>query len=387
MSKIIEKAKKILKEVCKKYKHHDKDIMQGVEGEQLHVLDVLDWVEKLNTKASNPLKLAALFHDIDRVVTPKMGGGFKGERSGKAYLEHKKMHAQRSTKFIIPILKKNNVTKNILARVEFLIIHHDDTGEEIEKINDSDLNYLVAADSFAFFTSVAPKLFEVEGKERIKDKIKFMVDKLPDFARILLWEYQLENEVFNNLKNEIIKEYYIKNNPREKEYKYCPSCTTKLVRKAIDRKKLLSCPKCGFIFWNNPKPVVSVILKKDGEILLIKRAKEPLKNFWCLPGGYIDYSEKPEVALIREVKEETSLNVKIDKLVGVYQIDNDPRGINLDIIYFGLIIDGVLKLNKESSEFRYFAKDTLPKLIAYKHREVIQDWKRKKRYLKLSPFD
>ncbi len=378
MTSIIENSKKIFSDICEKYKCHDKDIMQGVEGEKLHALDVLDWTGKLNPNAPISLKLAALFHDIDRVITPKtpkMGGGFKGDRGSKSYLEYKKKHAKRSAEFIIPILKKNNISSSILKKIEFLIIHHDDIGKEIEKIDNTELNYLAAADSFAFFTSIAPKLFEVEGKERIRDKIIFMIDKLPDFARILLWEHQLENVVFDDLKNEIIKKYYIKNNPREKEYNFCPSCTAKLTRKTVEKIKLLSCTKCSFIFWNNPKPTVSIILKKDGKILLIKRAKKPLKDFWCLPGGYIDYSEKPENALIRETEEETGLNIKIDKLVGVYQIDNDPRGINLDIIYSGSIMGGKLSLNKESSESRYFSIDALPKLIAYKHREAIRDWK------------
>jgi ADP-ribose pyrophosphatase YjhB (NUDIX family) len=167
-----------------------------------------------------------------------------------------------------------------------------------------------------------------------------------------------------------------KNNPREKEYIFCPSCTTKLVRKVINKESLLSCPKCGFIFWNNPKPVVSVILEKNGKILLVKRAKEPLKGYWCLPGGYVCYSEKPEDALMREVKEETNLNIRIGKLIGVYQIDNDPRGINLDIIYAGLIVGNELETNEESSEFGFFSIDKLPELIAYKHEVAIQDWKK-----------
>ncbi|MFA4937051.1 MAG: DUF4202 family protein [Patescibacteria group bacterium] len=376
MNNTIEKAKKILEQICRRFECHDKDIMQGVKGERLHALDVLDWIEKLNPSASTALKLAALFHDIDRVVTPKVGGGFKGDRSSRAYLEHKKLHAKRSVKFIVPILKKNNIKSDIIKRINFLITNHDDTGDKVEKLNDQDLNYLVTADSFAFFTSIAPKLFKAEGRGRIKDKIRFMVSKLPDSARIFLWEYQLENNIFNSFKNEIIKEFYIKNNPREKEYNFCPTCSNQLKRKLVDRQRLLFCPKCNFVFWNNPKPVVSVILKKQGKILLIKRAKTPLKNFWCLPGGYVNYSEKPESALIREVKEETNLDIKVDKLVGVYQIDNDPRGINLDIIYFGSIIGGESRLNKESSEVRYFSMDTLPKLIAYKHREAIQDWRR-----------
>lgn len=207
----IKKSKILLENVCKEYKDR-KGIMQGIAGENNHALDVLNWVEKLNPKASIALKLAALFHDIDRVVTPEVGGGFKGDRNSKEYLQHKKNHARRSAEFIIPLLKKNKVVSGvILKKTLFLIIHHDDTGEEVAKINDIELNYLVSADSFAFFTSIAPKLFKAEGIERIKDKIRFMVDKLPDFARQLLRQQQLKNKIFNDLKNEIIEEYYTLN--------------------------------------------------------------------------------------------------------------------------------------------------------------------------------
>ena len=164
-------------------------------------------------------------------------------------------------------------------------------------------------------------------------------------------------------------------NPREKKFKFCPTCSTELIRKKIDRRNLLACPNCSFIFWNNPKPVTSVILEREGKILLLKRGKEPLKGLWVLPGGYIDYEEKPEQAILRETKEETNLDIKITKLINVYQIDNDPNGINLDIIYAGKIVSGAIKTNEESAEYNFFALDELPELIAYKHREAILDWK------------
>lgn len=214
MNKIIADAENLLSDVCKQYQCHDKDIMQGVEGEKLHALDVLAWVEKLAKKPSVALKLAALFHDIDRIVTPKAGGGFKGKRNSKEYFQHKKRHAARSANFIIPLLKKIAVSDNILKKTKFLILHHDDTGEEIVKLKNSDLNYLVAADSFAFFTSIAPKLYEIEGEEKIKDKIKFMTEKMPEFARIKLWKHSLENKIFNEIKNEIIQNYYAKHKNR-----------------------------------------------------------------------------------------------------------------------------------------------------------------------------
>ncbi|MFA5076171.1 MAG: NUDIX hydrolase [Patescibacteria group bacterium] len=164
--------------------------------------------------------------------------------------------------------------------------------------------------------------------------------------------------------------------PREKQYKFCPTCRAELARREIDRRQLLACPKCDFIFWNNPKPVTSVILAKAGQVLMVKRKQEPLQGYWVLPGGYIDYGETPQAAAIREAKEETNLDVRIKDLVGVYQIDNDPRGHNIDIIYCADIIGGQLAINEESAEFDFFDVESLPELIAYTHRQAIGDWQK-----------
>jgi NADH pyrophosphatase NudC (nudix superfamily) len=86
----------------------------------------------------------------------------------------------------------------------------------------------------------------------------------------------------------------------EKYYKFCPSCKVKLERKLIDGRERFFCPNCDFVFWNNPKPVVSILLHDNGRILMIQRANEPLKDYWCLPGGYVNYDEKLEEAIRRE---------------------------------------------------------------------------------------
>ncbi|OGM18246.1 hypothetical protein A2686_03515 [Candidatus Woesebacteria bacterium RIFCSPHIGHO2_01_FULL_38_10] len=211
----LDEAKKLLQNICDKHWQYDKYIMQGVDGEKAHALDVLAWVEKLNNKATLALQLAALFHDIDRVVTPKKGGGFKGDRKSKAYLQHKKDHAKRSVNYIIPCLNEIEINNETLGRVEFLILHHDDTGKEVEELNDPELNYLVAADTFAFFTSIWPKLLATEGMDRLKDKVRFMIDKIPDFLRVQLFKLQLEDKYVNEVKNETIQEYYRYNNPKQ----------------------------------------------------------------------------------------------------------------------------------------------------------------------------
>ena len=163
-------------------------------------------------------------------------------------------------------------------------------------------------------------------------------------------------------------------NPREKEYRFCPTCASGLVYKSIDNRTLRACPECSFVFWNNPKPVTSIIIPQDGKVLMIQRARPPLLGYWCLPGGYISYGEEPRDAAMREAKEETNLDVEITDLVGVYTIDNCPTGHKIDIIYFGHFVGGVFTPNEEAQSCQYFSVDNLPEKIAYKHREAIADW-------------
>ena len=60
-----------------------------------------------------------------------------------------------------------------------------------------------------------------------------------------------------------------------------------------------------------------VILNKNKEFLLLKRKNEPAKDQWWVPGGRIKKGEKTEKAVLRKVKEETGLNIKIKKMLGV----------------------------------------------------------------------
>lgn len=198
---------KLLDEACEENRHRDAEIMQGIDGEKEHAKAVLLWVEKLTENPPIELKISALFHDVDRIVTPGVGGGFKGDRKSKEYEQHKKAHAKRSADYIYLKLIQNRVSNQLAETVKFLILHHDDTGSEIEALSNKELNILVSADSLAFFNSIAPKLYKAEGEQRLKDKIRFMVDKMPVFARNMLASQQLENEVFNRIKDEIIKEF------------------------------------------------------------------------------------------------------------------------------------------------------------------------------------
>ena len=90
----------------------------------------------------------------------------------------------------------------------------------------------------------------------------------------------------------------------------------------------------------NPTPTVDTIIQKDSKILLVKRKKDPFKQKMVLPGGFVNEGEKVEDAAIREVKEETSLDIELENILGVYSDPSrDPRGHIMSTVFIGKISD------------------------------------------------
>lgn len=92
------------------------------------------------------------------------------------------------------------------------------------------------------------------------------------------------------------------------QFKFCPKCGSSDFLEYNNKSK--KCSECGFnYYFNSSAAVVAVIENKNGEILVARRAKDPAKDTFDLPGGFIDMFETAEEAICREVKEETRLNV------------------------------------------------------------------------------
>ena len=85
--------------------------------------------------------------------------------------------------------------------------------------------------------------------------------------------------------------------------------------------------------YRNPVPTVDAIIELTGDrVVLIERKNAPLG--WAFPGGFVDYGEKVEDACIREAKEETTLDVTLVELLGVYSDpDRDPRQHTMSVVF------------------------------------------------------
>jgi len=129
--------------------------------------------------------------------------------------------------------------------------------------------------------------------------------------------------------------------------------------------------------YKTPKLTVDGVILENGEILLIKRAREPFKGKWALPGGFVEYNEKVEDAVIREIREETGVNAEIKELVGVYSDPKrDPRGHTISIVFLLDIISGEIKYGDDACNAKFFNLKELPEL-SFDHDKIISDVKRR----------
>lgn len=91
-------------------------------------------------------------------------------------------------------------------------------------------------------------------------------------------------------------------------FKYCPKCGSSHFEENNFKSK--KCADCGFIYYfNSSASAAAFITNKDGQLLVARRAKEPAKGTFDLPGGFVDMAETAEEAVIREIKEETGLSL------------------------------------------------------------------------------
>ena len=125
----------------------------------------------------------------------------------------------------------------------------------------------------------------------------------------------------------------------------------------------------------NPALTVDAIAIKDGQIVLIKRKNPPFQGSYALPGGFVDYGETVENAVIREFKEETGLDAEIQEFIGIYsEPDRDPRGHTVSVVFELKITGGTMLAGDDAAEVSLFPLNELPNL-AFDHAKIIAKFK------------
>jgi 8-oxo-dGTP diphosphatase len=116
-----------------------------------------------------------------------------------------------------------------------------------------------------------------------------------------------------------------------------------------------------------PRITSAVLVMHDGKFLLAERNKENYRGYWVIPGGGVEFGETTKDAAIREIKEETNLDVDIIKLIGYKEIINVP-GKYHSLVFFYLAkpkhtdIKTAVKPEEDISSAKFFTIDELKKL-------------------------
>lgn len=132
--------------------------------------------------------------------------------------------------------------------------------------------------------------------------------------------------------------------------------------------------------WQN---LTAIVEFPSNQILLVKRGTVVFKGYWALPGGRVDPGETAEQAIVREVKEETGLDVMIVKKIGEYHESGVQDGIRYDYYPTCFVvkpIGGKIKRpKKEIEDIKLVDLKNTPENLAFEHSSMIRDYMRIKR--------
>ena len=144
-------------------------------------------------------------------------------------------------------------------------------------------------------------------------------------------------------------------------YNFCPRCGTKLKQNGDS----LHCQQCNFEIYANPAPTTTVFVIQNNQVLLAKRKINPKKGTWDSPGGFVETGESIEAGAIREMKEETNLDIKIVKIFGSHPdlYDNKPT---VTIGVLAEIIGGKLTPGDDVASLHWVDLDKIPNEFGFK---------------------
>ena len=153
--------------------------------------------------------------------------------------------------------------------------------------------------------------------------------------------------------------------------KYCSSCATPLEVGESNGAMRPVCPSCGRVVYYDPKVAAITIISRQGRVLLVRRANQPGYGLWSVPGGYVDRGEVVEEAAVREVREETGLEVEIDRLLGLHSEAGRPVIV---AAFTGIEVGGELQPGPEALDVGFFALDDLPPMAFPGDSRILQSW-------------
>lgn len=154
-------------------------------------------------------------------------------------------------------------------------------------------------------------------------------------------------------------------------WNYCPICGVRLELRDDGEKPRPYCVHCYRFYYRNPVPAVCCFIARGDEVLLAQRAVEPCRGEWSLPGGFVELGETTEEALVREMREETGLEVSELRLIGVSTQQSPSHGAITVLGYLVEKWDGEPRPDSDALALAFFPKAQRPPLPFRVHQDLI----------------
>jgi ADP-ribose pyrophosphatase YjhB (NUDIX family) len=143
---------------------------------------------------------------------------------------------------------------------------------------------------------------------------------------------------------------------------FCIYCGASLEQQVVFGETRPVCPACNWIYFEDPKVAVGVVLVQANQVLLTRRIFNPEKGKWSIPTGFMNAHEHPHSAAQRECREETGLDIRVDALLDILSGRAHPRGSDLLLVYRATLLGGSLHAGDDADRAAFFPVDDLPPL-------------------------
>lgn len=157
---------------------------------------------------------------------------------------------------------------------------------------------------------------------------------------------------------------------RLEDIHFCPRCAAPLARALRYGQQRPVCPRCDWVYFDDPKVAAGALVMQNARVLLVRRANPPQMGRWSVPAGFVNAGEDPAAAAARECEEETGLSVHIAGLLDIVHGREHGRGADFVIFYRGQVTGGMICAGDDADAVDWFAANALPPL-AFRATQVI----------------